>query len=132
VDKKRTTKKKSIQSMALRVGATVISEDGQQFNAAKEKVSTKRTVKAKPTPPAKPEPSPEPAATIIDQKEVAAAINNASTSMAEALADLKVQIANIQITSAQPPTEWVFDIIRDDHANLKQIVAKAITTRLDS
>jgi len=55
------------------------------------------------------------------------------TSMSKAnvmmLAQLKEQIASIQLNAAQPITDWEFDFIRDDKGYLTRLTASAKTDK---
>lgn len=81
--------------------------------------------------PGKPQP---PAPPVVDAgtKLLADKIESIGKANVMMLAALRDQISRIQLEAAQPPTEWIFDMVRDKNGNLKQIRASANTTKLNS
>lgn len=126
--KKSVKSKADLNKLALSAGATVTGSSGQKFNTSKKKaVARPRLEKnpdAKPIPP-KPAPEAPPAPVVPDQGEVARAIESAGKAHVMMLAELKSQMAAIQINEGGRPTEWIFDMIRDDKGYLTRIVATA-------
>lgn len=108
--KKRVASKSALNEMALTKGATITSESGARFNAAKDKPSGRMPAKAKSKPQAKTETKAAPSDTmaIVEQ------MKESNASLVAALADLKGQISAIQMNAKEPITDWEFDIIRDE------------------
>ena len=112
---------KDLKKYALDTGAEVKDDSGKIFNAGGKKLE-KRSIKKPEVPkivvPEKPS---------VGSSMLAKTVEKASSNTAVILNEIKAQIAAIQFEAAQPVTEWVFDIIRnDDEAmSIRQIVAKA-------
>lgn len=120
---KRITKKvkssKDLNKFALREGAEIKSQNGKVFNAGGEKLDRKPLVRSTPKKPEKPS---------MDAELLASTAEKVASDNRKVLTEIKNQIAAIKFEAAEPPMEWVFDIIRnDDEAmSIKQIRAKAI------
>jgi hypothetical protein len=112
----------ALNALALKSGATVTS-DGQKFNTSKAKgVPQKKLEPAVPMPAPKPEPPspPVPDPTMVKVAENVIEAGKANVMM---LAELKQQISEIQLMSADPVTRWEFDFIRDDKGYLQRVIA---------
>jgi hypothetical protein len=70
----------------------------------------------KPEPPSPPVPDP----TMVKVAENVIEAGKANVMM---LAELKQQISEIQLMSADPVTRWEFDFIRDDKGYLQRVIA---------
>ena len=117
--KKSVKSRKDLDRMALAKGATVTDAGGKTFNTAKKKSAVKRMRPAPKTPEA-PKPAPDKGSEML-----AAKVEEASAAHLKMMDELKMQIAQIQLNAPEPPTEWVFDMVRDDKGYLKQIKATA-------
>jgi hypothetical protein len=112
----------ALNALALKSGATVTG-GGQKFNTSKKKaVPTKKLEPAVPMPAPKPEPPPPPVPdpTMVKVSENVIEASKANVMM---LAELKQQISEIQLMSADPVTRWEFDFIRDDKGYLQRVIA---------
>ena len=118
--KKSIASKATLQAHALKTGATVTNEAGKSFNTARKKSTTVVTRKPKPAIPPQP-PGPDAGAVLLAEK-----IDDLSKANIGVINGLKAQISQLQFEAATPPTEWVFDMIRNSDGFITQIKAKAV------
>ena len=60
-----------------------------------------------------------------EYKMIADALTQASARTAKLLEDIRDQMNLQRLENAQPPVEWVFDVVRDDNGYIKTIRATA-------
>jgi len=111
-----------LQKYALKEGAEITNESGKKFNAGGKKIEKKSI--PRPSTPKKIEPEKPSAGEAL----LAKTIEDVSVNTAKILEGIQKQISEIQFNAAEPITEWVFDIVRnnDEFLSLKQITAKAV------
>lgn len=111
--------------MALSQGATVTDSGGGRFNTTKTKAPKKAS-----SPAPKPEPRLEPAPKAPPppddgSKVLAEKIEAAGKASVMMMAELKDEIARIQLQTPEVIMEWDFDFERDDKGYLTRIRATA-------
>lgn len=125
--KKKLASKDDLAKYALTRGASVTSSNGTNFNTTKKKVA-RPVKKTKPKVEVEieveePETEPDLGAKLIAEK-----LDSLGAANQRMLQELAVQIGAIQLNSPMPPTEWIFDIVRDEETGfIKQI--KAVTPK---
>lgn len=125
--KKVVPSREALNQQALDKGAKVTATDGTAFNAGKAQ-KKKRLPAKKKAAPAPPPPAPDKGAELI-----ATELASGNQAMAMMLNEIKKQIADIRIQTAEPITEWVVDIVeRDDRGFSKRIKISAPKPRLNS
>jgi hypothetical protein len=114
----------ALHKMALKSGARVKADGGNEFNTA--------SVKAEPAPmmepevPYEPPPAPpEPEKPDLGSVHVADKIVDAGARTATMLQEIRDEIKNIQISAAEPITHWIFTFERDDKGYLIRLIADA-------
>lgn len=127
--KKKAIKRSELDATAMKLGATVTRSNGQKFNTSKKKITPMAARPAKKAASPAPAPIESPK---VDQKEVVTAIASASADMQKVIEELRQQIAAIKFEAAQPPTEWLFDFVRNEQGYVTQIKASAPKPRLNS
>ena len=118
---------KDIKKHALESGAEVKSSNGQTFNTGGQVVDKKQLL---PKAPLQPKPK-EPEKPSAGDELLAKTIQESSASTREILESIQKQISAIQFNAAEPVTDWVFDIIRnnDEAMSIRQIKAKGSTPK---
>lgn len=117
IKKKRPMSKEDLEKYALERGATLTSSSGEKYNSSGEKLKVQSA-------PNKRAPKPE----KEDEEEykiIADALKYAADQSAQILKDIRDQINLQRLESAQPPVEWVFDVVRDKDGFIKTIKASA-------
>jgi len=115
---------KALKKYALEHGAEVKDDIGNVFNAGGKKIEKKSIPRPDTSIPKKIEPEKPSAGEAL----LAKTIEDVSVNTAKILEGIQKQISEIQFNAAEPITEWVFDIVRnnDEFLSLKQITAKAV------
>lgn len=129
--KKKIASKDDLTKYALSRGASVAGADGTKFNTTKKKVA--RPVK-------KVEKKVEVEIEVEEKEEkpdlgsqlIAEKLDTLGAANKQMLQELAVQIGAIQLQAPAPPTEWMFDIIRDEQGFIQQIKATTPQKRLNS
>jgi hypothetical protein len=111
-----------LNKMALRTGARVEDESGNQFNTEKKKAVAPRRMEPE-VPLEAPPPPPKPEKPDLGSVKVAETIVDASRTSATMLQQIKEQISKIQLTAPEPITHWEFDFIRDDKGYIVRLIA---------
>jgi len=135
--KKKIQSKAALHKQALKSGAMVTDGKGKKFNSGKKTAVKRPTIEEPPAPkklepivkPEKPVPPLNPEKADEGSKMVAESLNSMSKANVMMLAELKNQIAAIQVNAAQPITDWEFDFIRDDKGYLVKLIASAKTEK---
>jgi len=129
--KKKIASKDDLTKYALSRGASVAGADGTKFNTTKKKVA--RPVK-------KVEKKVEVEIEVEEKEEkpdlgsqlIAEKLDTLGAANKQMLQELAIQIGAIQLQAPAPPTEWMFDIIRDEQGFIQQIKATTPQKRLNS
>ena len=115
----------ALNALALKTGAKVTSDSGQTFNTEKKKAVPQK--KLEPMVPMAPMPkptvAPKPEKPDLGSVKVAETIVEVGRTNATMLEQIRDQISNIQMTSADPITRWEFEFIRDDKGYLTKLIA---------
>jgi hypothetical protein len=114
----------ALNKMALKTGAKVNSESGQQFNTTGVKAEPPRTLEPD-VPYEPPPPPPEPEKPDLGSVHVAEKIVDAGARTATMLQQIRDEIAKIQISAAEPITHWEFRMERDSKGYLVRLIAEA-------
>jgi hypothetical protein len=114
----------ALNKMALKTGAKVNSESGQQFNTTGVKAEPPRTLEPD-VPYEPPPPPPEPEKPDLGSVKLSETIVDAGNRNATMLQQIRDEIAKIQFTAAEPITHWEFTFLRDDKGYLVRLIADA-------
>jgi len=113
-----------LNKMALRTGARVEDESGNQFNTEKKKAVPPKRLEPE-VPLEAPPPPPKPEKPDLGSVKVAETIVDASRTTATMLQQIKEEIANVQLTAPEPITHWEFTFVRDTKGYIVRLVADA-------
>lgn len=108
--KKAFSSEKDINKMALKLGATVTDSKGGKFNSTRT---------AKPAKVLKNRPQPK-----SDVDKMSESMNSAISRNNSLIQSLMAQIGDIKLEAPERPTEWDFEIVRDDNGYIKTIKAR--------
>ena len=131
--KKKIASKDDLTKYALSRGASVAGADGTKFNTTKKKVARPaKKVEKKVEVEIEVEEEEKEEKPDLGSQLIAERLDSLGAANKQMLQELAVQIGAIQLQAPAPPTEWMFDIIRDEQGFIQQIKATTPQKRLNS